>query len=258
MPPPPAPSSIEKLPRLKLASERASRTSRPRRPPKCLWRPRHRSASPSGPSMTPPPRARRPTVLLAKGFSPQQRVAESPAVRRFWVYLDQFRSDATEMRVLHRLESAGIDDAEAMPADAGGRRVSLGLFTDSQGGRAPRQGRAVDGVQARDGPADAAGHRVLARSHAPECVDARAAQGRLGPGAGRRQLGDQRATLWLNPTAESAVDRDAIIASSAVAQLAKVPRAAASSPSTLPRCKPGGGGPVPCVVVKAAPQASVL
>ena len=59
-------------------------------------------ASPSGLSMIPPSRARRPTVLLAKGFTPQQRVAESPAMRRFWVYLDRFRSDTTEMRVLHQ------------------------------------------------------------------------------------------------------------------------------------------------------------
>jgi hypothetical protein len=42
------------------------------------------------------------------------------------------------------------------------------------------------------------------------------------------------------------------------AQARQAPSASsAASASALPRCKPGGGGPVPCVVVKA-PQPSVL
>lgn len=131
VPAPPAPSSIAKLPPLKLLSdvppaERQAQASKmsleTAAPPVCVS---------VGPFNDPAITAKAANLLLAKGFTPQQRVAESPAVRRLWVYLDQFRSDTTEMRVLHRLESAGIDDAEAMPAAAGDRRVSLGLFTDN-------------------------------------------------------------------------------------------------------------------------------
>jgi hypothetical protein len=36
------------------------------------------------------------------------------------------------------------------------------------------------------------------------------------------------------------------------------PASAAARPGILPLCKPGGGGPVPCIVKKAPDQSSVL
>lgn len=129
-PPPPPPSPIAGLPRLTLVSElpadkRAALASKMAvetpAPPQCVS---------VGPFDDPAIAARAAALLQAKSFTPRQRIAQSPAIRRFWVHLDDFASDAAVTRVLHRLERAGIDDAEAMPADAGGRRVSLGLFTD--------------------------------------------------------------------------------------------------------------------------------
>ena len=77
--------------RAALAAKMAVQTS----PPQCVS---------VGPFDDPAIAGKAATVLLGKGFAPQQRVAESASLRRFWVYLDGFRSDTTETRVLHRLE----------------------------------------------------------------------------------------------------------------------------------------------------------
>jgi hypothetical protein len=206
------------------------------------------------------------TVLLAKGFTPQQRVAESSAIRRYWVYLDQFRSDATEMRVLHRLEQAGIDDAEAMPPDAGGRRVSLGLFTDSK--PAERRVKAVRAMGFRP----VMTQRMLPGTvywldltlpNASTPVPLKDVSN-VEQGGGNSPISVQPCASSPPPTAPPATApsrRTGSPASSAMtrsAQARQAPSASsAASASALPRCKPGGGGPVPCVVVKA-PQPSVL
>ena len=266
VPPAPAPSSIAKLPRLTLARELpadkraalATKMALETSPAQCV------SVGPFGDPAT---AGRAATVLLAKGFTPQQRVAESPAIRRYWVYLDQFRSDATEERVLHRLEQAGIDDAEAMPADAGGRRVSLGLFTDSK----PAE-RRVKAVRAM-GFKPVMVQRMLPGTvywldltlpNASTPVPLKDVSN-LKPGDGSAPIsvqpcGSTPPAAPPPPTAPS--PQTGSPASSAVARAARVSKTApvASSglpASTLPRCKPGGGGPVPCVVVKA-PQPSVL
>jgi hypothetical protein len=257
VPPPPAPSSIAKLPRLTLASELPPDKQTPSATQMTL------EASPAqcvsvGPFEDPATAGKAAMVLLAKGFNPQQRVAESPAVRRFWVYLDQFRSDATETRVLHRLEAAGIDDAEAMPADASGRRVSLGLFIDSKAAE-----RRADAVRSmgfkpltiqRTLPGTVYWlDLTLPNASTPVPL---ADISRVEPGSGSSPISVQAcgSSQLANPLSTATGSS----ASSAVARLAKTPRAASASPSALPRCKPGGGGPVPCVVVKVVPQASVL
>jgi hypothetical protein len=265
VPPPPAPSSIEQLPPLKLVSELppdkgsalTAETSLDTSPPQCVS---------VGPFYDLAIAGKAANVLLAKGFTPEQRVAEAPAIPRFWVYLDQFRSDATEMRVLHRLEAAGIDDAEAMPADASGRRVSLGLFTDSNG--AERRAKVVRDM----GFKPVTTERMLPGTvywldltlpDASTPVPLKDISS-LEPAGGSSPVSVQPCGSAPPPkeTAAGPSPRAGSSASSAVVQLAKVPRAArAGSPAaspTLPRCKPGGGGPVPCVVVKATPQASVL
>ena len=204
MPPPPAPSPIAKLPRLTLLSDLppdkraalATKMSLETSQAQCVS---------VGPFDDPAIAGKAATVLLAKGFTPQQRAVQSPAMRRFWVYLEGFRSDATEMRALHRLEQAGIDDAEAMPVDAGGPPCLVGSLHGPRQGRGSPQARAKHRLQSWDERADAAGHGVQARLHAPECVDRRAVEGRFESGAGRRQLGHQRATLWVKPIAGGSV-----------------------------------------------------
>jgi hypothetical protein len=263
VPPPPAPSSIAKLPSLTLVSELppdkraalATKMSLETSPAQCVS---------VGPFDDPAIAGKAATVLLAKGFTPQQRVAESPAIRRFWVYLDQFRSDATEMRVLHRLEKAGIDDAEAMPADAGGRRVSLGLFTDSKS--AARRANVVRAM----GFKPVTTQRMLPGTvywldltlpNASTPVPLKDVSG-LEPGDGSAPISVQPC----GPTPPAPIPSSAATspqtgspATSAVTRAVPVPKTApgassAAAASTLPRCKPGGGGPVPCVVVKVASQ----
>ena len=267
VPPPPAPSSIANLPRMTLVSELppdkraalASKMSLETSPQQCVS---------VGPFDDPATAGKAATVLLAKGFTPQQRVAESPAVRRVWVYLDAFRSDATEMRVLHRLEQAGIDDAEAMPADAGGRRVSLGLFTDSR--LAEQRAKVVRAM----GFKPAMTQRMLPGTvywldlMLPNTSTPVPLQdvSNLGHGGGNSPISVQPCSSAQSqspaappPHSPQAESPD----SPAVARPAPVPRAAPRASSaarqpTLPRCKPGGGGAVPCVVLKVAPQPSVL
>ena len=144
-------------------------------------------------------------AIAAKAATVLRRSASRPAadcgitgIRRFWVYLDGFRSDATEMRVLHRLEQAGIDDAEAMPADAGGLKVSLGLFTDRN--RAASRVKVVHAM----GFTPLMTERMLPGTvywldlTLPNGSARRAAEGRVRAGARRRHRADQRAALLRN------------------------------------------------------------
>jgi hypothetical protein len=214
-----------------------------------------------GPFDDPPSAGKAATVLLAKGFAPQQRVAEAPAVRRLWVYLDQFRSDATEMRVLHRLEGAGIDDAEAMPAAAGDRRVSLGLFADN----AKAQSR-IKAVRAM-GFHPLTAERLLPgtvywldltlpNSSTPVPLKDLSA---LEPGGGGSAISVRSCA-----SAQSAVaptpQKGPPGSSPVPAPKAASPAPISSGVPNLPRCKPGGGGPVPCVASepKRATDPSVL
>jgi hypothetical protein len=266
VPPAPAPSSIAKLPTLTLVRELppdkraalASKTLLVTAPVQCVS---------IGPFNDPAVAGKAATVLLAKGFTPQQRVAESPAIRRFWVYLDQFRSDATETRVLHRLERAGIDDAEAMPVDAGGRRVSLGLYTDQ--GKAERRAKAVRAM----GFKPVTTQRMLPGTvywldltlpNASTPVPLKDVSDVEPSGSGSpisvQPCASTTPAATPSPAAPSRQTASPASAAAMRPAVAKVaPGESATVPAaTLPRCKPGGGGPVPCVVVKVSSQPSVL
>lgn len=263
VPPPPARSSIAGLRQLTLLRDlppdkRAALASK-----MALEKPATECVS-VGPFDDPAIAVKAATVLQAKSFAPQRRSAESPAIRRFWVYLDGFKTDAGEMRVLHRLEKAGIDDAEAMPADAGGRKVSLGLFTSrDDAGRRETVVRAM-------GFKPAMTERMLPGT--VYWLDLTLPNGLvavplkdlsdLEPGGGGSVVTLQPcppASLPAPPVQQTA----AVPAASPITPPAAVPKvdSPASSPPQappLPICKPGGGGPVPCIVKKATTHPSVL
>jgi hypothetical protein len=261
VPAPPPPSSIAGLPRLTLVAElppdkRAALVAAQ----KMALEKAAQACVSVGPFDDPAIAAQAAALLKAKGFAPQQRPEEDPAVRRFWVYLEGFGTDDAEMRVLHRLERAGIDDAEAMPADAGGRRVSLGLFTDKV--RAMRRARAVRTLGFRP----AMSQRMLpgtiywldltlANSMVPVPLKDVSA---LEPGGGSSPVSLQPCPSA--PSSMPASSQPPAPASSAPAPPAAAPPTAAPSSSSakagLPLCKPGG--PVPCIVLKERKQPSVL
>ena len=85
--------------------------------------------------------ARAAALLRERGFEPQQRAEEGEMWEGFWVFVDGLKTAAEESRVLKDLERAGIDDAHAMPESDGGRRISVGLFSERD--RAERRARAV-------------------------------------------------------------------------------------------------------------------
>jgi hypothetical protein len=261
VPAPPAPSSIAGLKRLTLVSElpadkRAAlgKMSLETPPSQCVS---------VGPFDDPAIATEAATVLRAKSFAPQQRAAESPATLRFWVYLDGLASDAAVTRVLHRLERAGIDDAEAMPVDVGGRRVSLGLYSDRD--KAERRARLVRTL----GLDPQMTERLLPGT--VYWLDLTLPNGStpvplkdvsdLEPGGGSAPISVQPCSSTPPPAAPS--PQTGSPASSPVTRPAPVPQTAPPVSSavpapSLPRCKPGGGGTVPCVVLKVATQPSVL
>jgi len=258
VPPPPPQSSIAGLPRLTLVNDLppAKRAALPSK--MALETPAPQCVS-VGPFDDPAVAAKAVAILRAKSFAPQQRTAESPAIRRFWVYLDAFRSDATEMRVLHRLESAGIDDAEAMPADAAaGRRVSLGLFTDRD--RAASRVRAVRNMGFKP---------VLTERMLPGTVywlDLTLPSGSapvplkdvsaLEPGGGSSPISVQSCAS-IPPSAAPSPQTGSPASPPAPVRQTASPPSASAPVLNLPRCK--AGGPVPCVAAeKAATDPSVL
>jgi hypothetical protein len=260
VPAPPQPSSIAGLPRLTLVSELPPDKRVALEAAKKLALEKAAQVCVSvGPFDDPAIAAQAAALLKAKSFSPQQRVAEYPAVRRFWVYIEGFTTDAAEMRVLHRLERAGIDDAEAMPADAGGRRVSLGLFTDKV--RATHRARFVRTLGFR--PATSV--RILpgtvywldlTLANSSVTVPLKDVSG-LEPAGSISPISLQPCPTTPAPLSEP----QAPAASPAAAPAATPKTASSSSPiakAALPLCKPGGGGPVPCIVVKETTRPSVL
>lgn len=193
-------------------------------------------------------------LLKAKSFAPQQRAAEAQ-IRRFWVYLDGFASDAAVTRALHKLERGGIDDAEAMPPEMGGRRVSLGLYSDQK--RADHRASFVRamGFKPAMTPRILPGtvywlDLTLPNGSAPVPLKD---VSELEPGEGSSPISVQPCASASAPTALPA----------SPVPVAPAPKAA--SPATavlpspdLPRCKAGAGGPVPCVVAERKTEPSVL
>jgi hypothetical protein len=263
VPPPPPASSIAGLPKLTLVSELPpnKRVALAAAQKLALEKAAQVCVS-VGPFDDPSVAAQAAALLKAKSFAPQQRAEQDPAVRQFWVYLQGFSSDASEMRVLHRLERAGIDDAEAMPADAGGRRVSLGLFTDRI--RAQRRARAVRII----GFNPAMSERLLpgtvywldlTLANSTVAVPLKEVSGlQASGGSSPVSLKPCPAPPATAPAPPSQPQAPA--ASTANAPTATRKAAAAPSPPTtkaaLPLCKPGG--PVPCVVLKERKNPSVL
>jgi hypothetical protein len=261
VPEPPPPSSTAGLPRLKLVSDlppdkRAALASKP------LEKPAQECVS-VGPFDDPAIAAKAAALLRSKSFAPLQRAAESPAIRRYWVYLQGFATDAGVTRVLHRLEKAGIDDAEAMPPEAGDRRISLGLFT--QRDRAERRVKTVTAM----------GLRVsMTQRMLPGTVywlDVTFPSGStpvplkdvsdLQPSGGSSPISVQPCASAPSPTAPSPQEKSPASppVNPAAPALRATPQASApASAATLPRCKPGGGGTVPCVVLHVVTQPSVL
>ena len=199
-------------------------------------------------------------LLRAKSFAPQQRAAESPAILRFWVYLEGFASDAAVTKALHKLERGGVDDAEAMPPETGGRRISLGLFTDRA--LADRRAKLVRTM----GFKPATMERMLPGTvywldltlptgSAPVPLKDVSDLEPAAQGGSSSPISVQSCPTGAAPTTPPAAPSAVPVAP---APQKPVTSASAAPKEILPRCKPGGGGPVPCIVLKEAKQPSVL
>ena len=247
VPAPPQPSATAGLPRLTLVKDLppAKRAALARKmvlqsaPPQCVS---------VGPFDDPAIVLQAVTLLRAKSFAPQQRAVPSAAIRRFWVHLDGFSTDAAVTRVLHRLEHGGIDDAEAMPAEAGGRKISLGLFSDRQ--HADQRAKAV---------------RALGlKPH----VDVRMVPGMVYwldltlPNSSASvplkdvsslQPGSETSPISVQPCPAGSAPPAPAGSASPPASAPQSSAAASAQPPTLglPQCRPDGGGPVPCVAAKS-------
>jgi hypothetical protein len=242
VPAPPPPSPIAGLPRLKLLSDlppaqraalaRNQSVSKP--PPVCVS---------VGPFDDPAVAAKAAAVLQGQSFSPQQRTAQSPALKRFWVHLDGFANDAAVTRALHTLEHGGIDDAEAMPPDANGRQISLGLFSDKA--HAQRRAQAVRkmGLRPKVDPRTVPGTVYwldLTLANTSVSVPLKEVSDLQPAGTG------SAISVQSCPSPAPAAPAGSATPAAPTSQSAT--QAAPALPGTaLPRCKPGGHGPVPCI-----------
>ncbi len=245
VPPPPAPSAIAGLPSLTLVEELppdqraalAEKMALEAAPPVCVS---------VGPFDDVGVAAKAEALLQAKSFAPQQRTAQAPALQRIWVYLDGFRSDVAVTRVLHRLEHGGIDDAEAMPPEAGRRQISLGLYGDR--GLADARAKAVRalGLRPQMGQRTVPGMVYwldLKLANSSVSVPLKDVSD-LEPAGVSSPISVQPC-----PTAAAPAAAPAPVSPPAATPAAKSTSLAAPPlpPAILPRCKPGGGGPVPCI-----------
>ncbi len=150
-PPPPPTAKADKLPQLMLASESlprsaASGLASAAASSSALTRPVTSMAS-SGHCVSVGPfndlvqAARGASLLRDRGFAPKQRAEQGETWEGYWVSVGGLRTTADETKLLKALERAGISDARVMPDEPGGRRVSVGLF--SERGRADKRAQAV-------------------------------------------------------------------------------------------------------------------
>lgn len=127
--PPPVNESLTRLPRLKLVSElpaeqRPATNTRTvlNETPACM------SVGPFGDITN---AAKAAGILTSRGFAPQQRAEEAGTAAGYWVYVGGLKDDVEADKVRVGLEKGGIKDALVMPPSGeGGRRISLGLFSD--------------------------------------------------------------------------------------------------------------------------------
>lgn len=131
--PPPVNAAVEKLPRLKLASELPPAQS----PAAAPRRGAYNELSDTAPCMSVGPfpdilsSAQAAEILKTKGFAPRQRAAVGDMLAQYWVTVAGAKSDVEAQRVLKALSAHGIKDAEAMPDDPN-HVISVGVFTDRE------------------------------------------------------------------------------------------------------------------------------
>ena len=250
VPAPPAPSSIAGLPSLTLVKELPPDRRAALAKKRSLEAPAPVCVS-VGPFDDAGIAAKAVALLQAKNFTPQQRAAQSPAIQRIWVYLDGFASDAAVTRVLHRLERGGIDDAEAMPAEAGDRRVSRGLYSDRDRAQARARSARALGLAPRRGQRTVPGTIYwldLTLPNSSASVPLKDVSD-LEPGGAGAPISVQPCPAPAAPAASPASPPASAPAATSASSAAAAPAA------ILPRCKPGGGGPVPCIASESRDSA---
>lgn len=85
--------------------------------------------------------ARGAALLRERGFNPKQRAEQGDLWAGYWVSVGGLGSPAEETQLMKALDRAGIRDARVMPDEPGGRRVSVGLFSERE--RAEKRAQAV-------------------------------------------------------------------------------------------------------------------
>jgi hypothetical protein len=82
-----------------------------------------------GPFATPELAARARQTLTDSGYASVPRQVTVAVPDGFWVYLESPSTQAAERRLLERLHSGGVREAQAV-GDPGSRKISLGIFSD--------------------------------------------------------------------------------------------------------------------------------
>lgn len=69
-------------------------------------------------------------TLTDSGYPSVPREVQTRDVDGYWVFLEAPSTEAAEKRLLDRLRRGGIADAQPVALDDGGRRISLGVFSE--------------------------------------------------------------------------------------------------------------------------------
>jgi hypothetical protein len=126
---PPVNEALSRLPRLKLLSELPPE-QQPANSTRTVFN-ETASCLSVGPFGDLTNAAKAAGLLSSKGFAPRQRAEEGDTAEGFWVYVGGLKDEVEADRVRVSLEHSGVKDALVMPPGGdGGRRVSLGLFSD--------------------------------------------------------------------------------------------------------------------------------
>jgi hypothetical protein len=153
-PAPPPAATTDPLPQMRLMSEslpssatRPASTAAPSAEPvSALAQPVTATPTPSrcvsiGPFNDLAQAARGAALLRDRGFAPKQRAEQGETWAGFWVSVGDLRTTADENKLMKALDRAGIRDAHVMPDEPGGRRISVGLFSERD--RADKRAQAV-------------------------------------------------------------------------------------------------------------------
>ena len=162
-------------------------------------------------------------ALVARKLTGRERTVVGEELEGYWVHIDHLGEESARLRVIHKLQVAGIHGAVAL-ADTG--QVSVGLFSEQEPAAARAAAVGKVGFKAEVGPRNHAVTRYWLDVEAPAGVPLPSVDALMGAAS------DGAAPSW-QPCAGTAGAAGAVVGSAPAAS-AVAPASPAASGSTAP------------------------